>query len=171
MERSNDLIAKVFDRTGEAILVTHSQGGGIGWLTVIKSDKVKAVVSYEPGSGFIFPEGEVPETMESTSPFGALSGEAVPLEKFLKLTKIPILLIYGGNIPEEISDKWGQDNWRVRLKMARLWVEAVNRHGGDAKLIYLPDLGINGNTHSLFSDLNNAQLADIQEKWMNENNF
>lgn len=164
----SDAVAKVFGRTGDAILVTHSQGGGVGWLVVMKSQNVRAVVSYEPGSGFVFPEGEVPETMPSTSPFGALSGESVPLNEFMKLTKIPILVIYGGNIPEEISDNWGQDNWRVRLKMARLWVENVNRHGGDARLIYLPDLGINGNTHQLFADLNNEQLADIQEAWMKE---
>ena len=167
----SDAVAKVFERSGEAVLVTHSQGGGVGWLVVMKSPKVKAVVSYEPGSGFVFPEGEVPETMESTSPFGALSGEAVPLEEFLKLTRIPILIFYGGNIPEEITQEWGRDNWRVRLKMARLWVDAVNRHGGDAKLIHLPSLGINGNTHSLFADLNNEQLADIQEQWMHEKNL
>lgn len=86
----------------------------------------------------------------------------------MKLTKIPILIIYSGNIPEEISDNWGQDNWRVCLKMARLWGETVNMHGGDTKLIHLPYLGINGNTHSLFADLNNEQLANIQEQWMNE---
>ena len=110
----------------------------------------------------------MPETMESTSPFGALSGEAVPLEEFMKLTRIPILIFYGGNIPKEVTEECGRDNWRVRLKMARLWGEAVNRHGGDAKLIHLPDLGIDGNTHSLFADLNNEQLADIQEEWMHE---
>ena len=167
----SDAVAKVFDRSGEAILVTHSQGGGVGWLVAMKTSKVRAIVSYEPGSGFVFPEGEVPETMESTSPFGALSGEAIPFEDFMKLTKIPILIFYGGNIPEEISDNWGQDNWRVRLKMARLWVETVNRHGGDARLIHLPELGIDGNTHSLFADLNNEKLADIQEEWLHEKNL
>jgi hypothetical protein len=30
----------------------------MGWQTVIKNENIKAVVSYEPGSGFIFPEGE-----------------------------------------------------------------------------------------------------------------
>ena len=33
----------------------------------------------------------------------------------------------------------GEDNWRVRLAMARLWVDAINRHGGDAQLVHLPD--------------------------------
>ena len=38
----------------------------------------------------------------------------------------------------------------------------------EAKLIHLLDLGIDGNTHSLFANLNNEQLADIQEEWMHE---
>lgn len=48
------------DKTGGGILVTHSQGGGPGWHAAIKSANVRAVVSYEPGSGFVFPEGETP---------------------------------------------------------------------------------------------------------------
>ena len=54
----------------------------------------------------------------------------------------------------------GKDNWRVRLAMAQLWVEAVNRHGGDATLVHLPAVGITGNTHFMFSDLNNVEIAD-----------
>jgi len=44
--------------------------------------------------------------------------------------------------------------------MAKLWVAAVNRHGGDARLIHLPDIGIRGNTHFMMSDLNNVEIAD-----------
>jgi hypothetical protein len=45
--------------------------------------------------------------------------------------------------------------------MARLWVAAINRHGGDAELVSLPETGITGNTHFAFSDLNNVQIADL----------
>jgi len=38
-------VAAVFDRTGPAILFTHSQGGGPGWLTAIKKPNVKAIIS------------------------------------------------------------------------------------------------------------------------------
>ena len=43
--------------------------------------------------------------------------------------------------------------------MARLWADAVNRHGGDATLVHLPEIGIRGNTHFPFSDLNNLEIA------------
>lgn len=50
----SDAVAKVFDKSGDGILITHSQGGEPGWFTAIKTDKVKAIVAYEPGSGFVF---------------------------------------------------------------------------------------------------------------------
>jgi hypothetical protein len=60
----------------------------------------------------------------------------------------------------EPSDVPTQDAWRVRLAMAREWRATVNKHGGDVTLMHLPELGIKGNTHFPFSDLNNVQIAD-----------
>lgn len=160
----SDAIVALYDKTGPGILVTHSQGGGPGWRTAIKSRNVRAVISYEPGS-FFFPEGEEPEEVPTTTPFG-VKPVSVPLEQFMKLTQIPIVLYYGDNIPEQLSQYPGQDNWRIRLRMAKLWVEAVNRHGGDATLVHLPEIGIRGNTHFPFSDLNNGEIADLLSKWL-----
>ena len=52
--------------------------------------------------------------------------------------------------------------------MARLWCDAVNRHGGDAKLIHLPEIGVRGNTHFPFSDLNNIEIADLMSQFLHE---
>ena len=160
----SDSITALFDKTGPGILVTHSQGGGPGWLTAIKTQKVRAIVAYEPGSGFIFPEGEEPPSMPSSA--GALEASSVPLSDFVQLTKIPIVIYYGDNIPTEPSENPSQDNWRVRLAMAKLWADAVNRHGGDATVVHLPEIGIYGNTHFPFSDLNNIQIADELSKFL-----
>jgi pimeloyl-ACP methyl ester carboxylesterase len=154
----SNAMSALFDKIGPGILFTHSQGGGPGWLTAIKNQNVKAIVSFEPGSGFVFPTGELPQAMPSAA--GTLSPEAVSLEDFKKLTRIPIVIYYGDNIPKEPTDRRGEDNWRVRLAMARLWVDAVNKHGGDARLVHLPEIGIRGNTHFLFSDLNNLEIAN-----------
>jgi len=155
----SEAMAALFTKVGPAILFTHSQGGGPGWLTAIKNPNVKAVVAFEPGSGFIFPVGELPPAMPSAA--GTLVPESVSAADFQKLTRIPIVILYGDNFPTEPTTERGQDNWRVRLAMARLWVEAVNRHGGDARLVHLPDIGVRGNTHFLMSDLNNVQIADL----------
>ena len=57
---NTDAVSALFNKIGPGILVTHSQSGGLGWRTVIKTRNVRAIVSFEPGSDFIFPEGEVP---------------------------------------------------------------------------------------------------------------
>ena len=162
----SDAMSALINRIGPSILFTHSQGGGPGWLTAIKNDKVRGIVALEPGSGFVFPEGEAPATMPSA--VGPLAPETIPLADFEKLTRIPIIIYYGDNFPTEPTTERGQDNWRVRLAMARLWVDAINKHGGDARLMHLPEIGIRGNTHFLMSDLNNVQIADQISQFLAE---
>jgi hypothetical protein len=92
----------------------------------------------------------------------------VPLGEFMQLTKIPIVVYFGDNIPEQPTANPGQDNWRVRLAMARLWRDAMNHRGGDVTLLHLPEMGIRGNTHFPFSDLNNLEIADQLSKFFAE---
>ena len=160
----SDSVVALFDKIGPGVLVTHSQGGGPGWFTAIKSQNVRAIVSYEPGSNFVFPVGEVPAPMPSS--FGPLEAVGVPLSDFMKLTKIPIVIFYGDNIPAQPVANPGQDQWRVRLDMARLWAKAVNARGGDASVVHLPELGVLGNTHFPFSDLNNLEVAELMDKFL-----
>ena len=148
MEVVTNAASELFTKIGPAILVTHSHSGGMGWLTAVKNENVRGIVSYEPGSNFLFPEGEVPQRMESSG--GPLEAVAIPMSEFLKLIKIPIIIYYGDYIPETPTDNPGQDGWRVRLKMAKLWRDTVNRYGGDVTLVHLPEIGINGNTHFPF---------------------
>jgi pimeloyl-ACP methyl ester carboxylesterase len=162
----SDACAALFNKIGPAVFVTHSQGGGLGWLTAIKSGNVRGIVAYEPGSGFLFPEGEVPEALPSAG--GTLSAIGVSADEFKKLTQIPIIIFYGDNIPDKPSDQPGQDGWRVRLEMARKWRDVVNRHGGDVTVVHLPEVGIHGNTHFPFSDLNNKEVADLMSKFLAE---
>ncbi len=161
-----DAVSALFDKIGTGILVSHSHSGGMGWATAIKNQNIKAIVSYEPGSGFLFPEGEVPAPIQMAG--GTLTAIGVPLSDFMKLTKIPIIIYYGDFIPEIPMNNPGQDGWRARLEMARLWRDAVNKHGGDVTVVHLPEIGIKGNTHFPFSDLNNIEIADLMSKWLKE---
>lgn len=163
-----DAVSALFDKIERGILVTHSQGGGPGWLTAIKNDKVKAVVAYEPYSGFVFPKGELPEAIKSAGLFGALKGVEIPVTDFNKLTRIPIVVYYGDNIADEPTSVWNKDHWRSGLEMARLWAATINKHGGDAQVIHLPEIGITGNTHFPFSDLNNVEIAGQLSKWLKQ---
>jgi len=163
---NTDAVSALFAKIGPAILVTHSHSGGMGWATAIKNQNIKAIVSYEPGSGFVFPEGEVPAPIPMAG--GSLTPIGVPLSEFIKLTKIPIIIYYGDNIPDKPMNNPGQDGWRARLEMARLWRDAVNKHGGDVTVVHLPEIGIRGNTHFPFSDLNNLEIAGLMSEWIKE---
>lgn len=162
----SDAVVALFNKIGPGILVTHSQGGGVGWITAIKSRNVRAIVAYEPGSGFVFPEDDIPSALPSSA--GPLEAVGVPMSDFRQLTKIPIVIYYGDNIPGQPSTNPGQDMWRVRMEMAKLWADAVNRQGGDVTLLHLPEIGIHGNTHFPFSDLNNVEIADLLSKFIRE---
>lgn len=166
---SADALAKLFDKIGPAVLVTHSMGGTVGWRTPFCTDNVKAIVAFEPGgSPFLFPEGEVPQAEIPVYAPVAAQAKAVPLKDFMKLTKIPIILYYGDNIADKPSKQVGPDKWRSEFDMAKKFVAAVNRHGGHAEIVHLPDIGIKGNTHFLMSDLNNQQIADLMANWLHK---
>ncbi|MBB6369677.1 alpha/beta hydrolase [Chryseobacterium shigense] len=152
-------LSAVFDKSGDGILFTHSAGGAPGWKTAIKNDRVKAIVAIEPG-GFTFPEGEVPQ--------GNRGGKGVPLNEFLKLTEIPIVVYYGDYIPAEETNAASLNFWRNVLATAKQWAKIVNAHGGNATIVHLPEMGIKGNTHFIMSDLNNRQIANLIAKWLKE---
>jgi hypothetical protein len=155
----SDGVSALLQKTGPAILFTHSQAGGAGWMTAIKSTNVRAIVAFEPGSSFVFAKDDSPAPIPSA--FDTVAPAVVSPEQFKALTRIPILVLYGDNIPDKPVDLPAQDSWRARLEMARAWRDAVNRQGGDVTLVHPPDLGIAGNSHFPFSDLNNVQIADL----------
>ncbi len=159
-----DAVSALFDKIGKGVLVTHSHSGGQGWMTALKNDKIKGIVAFEPGSNFVFPEGEVPETIPYVG--GALSARGVPLAEFKRLTEIPIIIYYGDYIPDEPVENPAQEQWRAALAMARLWTATVNKNGGDVTLVQLTDKGLKGNTHFPMSDLNNEKIADLMYDWL-----
>ncbi len=161
-----DATSSLFDKIGEAILFTHSASGGLGWKTVLKNKNVRAVVSLEPGGNFIFPEEEKIEPVRLGTRI--IQPTVIPKSEFMKFTRIPIIIYYGDNIPDQPSENPGKEQWRTFLVMARQWAQIVNRYGGNVKVVHLPEIGIKGNTHFPMSDLNNVQVADHITKFLHE---
>jgi hypothetical protein len=136
---------------------------------VAAPDLIKAVVAYEPGH-VVFPENEIPADIPANDPgiTAAASPMTVPMVEFMKLTKIPILIVYGDYIPTEPFEVFDADFWRVASLRAKQFAEAVNRHGGEAQVVMLPEIGIRGNSHFPFADLNNIEIADHLEKFLRD---
>ncbi|MES2822807.1 MAG: hypothetical protein V4732_04330 [Pseudomonadota bacterium] len=56
----------------------------------------------------------------------------------------------------------------MRLKMVQLWADKINHRGGNASVVHLPEIGIYGNTHFPFSDLNNQKIAELLSAWFKQ---
>lgn len=145
----SDVLADVKAMTGKkSIYITHSQGGRVGWAT--DADNIAAIVAIEPG-------------------FGPMPGSP-EYQKFLD-AKIPMLFIFGDYIMNGPEDIQSTGFWQMVLNQCRDFAEHYNADGGNAIVIYLPDQGITGNSHFLFQELNNAEIADVIDNWLKDNNI
>lgn len=167
-----DALGVLLGEIGRAALLTHSSTGIRGWITATKSPNVAGIVSYEPGD-VVFPEGEMPPPIPRADGAMVPAGRPIPMSDFLTLTRMPIQIVWGDNIPSaldavNIGPRLTLDARRVNVVRARLMVEAINRHGGHAANVMLPDLGIRGNTHFPMSDLNNGRIADLLSQFLKD---
>ena len=164
----SDAYAALFDKIGPAIFVTHSQGGPVGWKTLLKTKNIKAIVSYEPGGEVPFPEGQIPPDGQILTLSKKTEGIGIPMSDFMEYTKIPIVIYYGDNLPET-DERPEIYEWTRRLHLMRQWAKMLNDLDGNVTVIHLPEAGLHGNTHFPFSDLNNVQVAELMSEWLHEN--
>lgn len=161
----------LLEQTGPAILHTHSHSGKYGFATgTVCPELIKAIVAYEPAH-FLFPESHHIDQIDS--PLGDLiytntNSFNVPEEEFMNLTKMPILMLWGDNIPEGPTTVYGNEVWRIGRIRAQIFADLINERGGNATVIKLPEIGITGNTHAGIADSNNVEIADVIDKWLHK---
>lgn len=166
----SDAYAALFDKIGPAVFVTHSQGGPVGWQTLLKTKNIRGIVAYEPGGGIPFPEGQVPEEGKILTLSKKTEGVEVPMNVFMEYTRIPIVVYYGDNLPET-DERPEIYEWTRRLYLMRQWAKMLNGLGGDVTVIHLPEVGLHGNTHFPMSDLNNVEMAELMYQWLRDKNL
>jgi hypothetical protein len=157
-----------------AILHTHSSSHSRGLLVPRKTTTLAGQIGWEPSFPPVFPMGELPPPIPRADGVLVPAGTEVPLAEFMKLTKHPILLIWGDFIPKELAAA----NAGTVLETRRIWVEqyklfatVANRHGGNVKNVILPDAGVLGNTHHPMADTNNAQVFRVVSQWLKMENL
>ena len=157
------------ERREEPIVFSHSSGGVRGFRVGLKTDKIAGHVCFEPANAF-FPEGEEPMIRRADGTLvPAANSPSVPLEEFKKLTKYPHLIIWGDNIPSEVDPaSTTEPVLSVRAERFKLMAAAINKYGGNAVNLYLPQEGVFGNTHRPMADTNYTQVAGQIELWMNK---
>ncbi|MEM9387908.1 MAG: alpha/beta fold hydrolase [Pseudomonadota bacterium] len=171
-ERDAAVVSELFDRIGDAILISHSAAGRRGWLTAIGNERVRSIVAYEP-TQFVIPEGEVYDTPL----FGFNDPVEVPFDDFMSLTTRPIQIVFGDYIPDPVdfdpfdfvNNSQAEFFWGLVLLMSLEFADRVNELGGNAQVVVLPDIGVTGNTHFPFSDLNNRRIAALLFQFLRDN--
>ena len=139
-------IDEVYERTGKnSILVTHSQGGGPGWTAVQYTDHIAAIVAIEPG--------------------GAPGADSEDFKTVLE-KNIPVTMYFGDYIDNGPEDIMSTSFWRRVRDGALAFAAQYNADGGDCTVVDLPKIGITGNSHFMFQELNNKEIADHIYQWL-----
>jgi pimeloyl-ACP methyl ester carboxylesterase len=81
------------------------------------------------------------------------------LGKAALLKSIPIMMMFGDYVEEN-------SRWVAYKKIDLEYAAAVRAGGGSVDVINLPDIGIKGNSHMLMQDKNNAEIAEVIQKWL-----
>ena len=86
----------------------------------------------------------------------------------MKLTKHPILLIWGDFIPKQLDPANAGtvlEGRRIFVEQYKLFATAANKYGGNKNVI-LPEAAVFGNTHYPMADTNNAEVFRVVSQWL-----
>jgi len=118
--------------------------------------------------------GFFPEQAALTDPTGIKGMISIEMpcttmsaEQIAALAKIPTLVMFGDHLSDVQGG--GPANWNASYEGCQNFVQRIKDAGGDADMMYLPKLGIKGNSHMLMQDRNNLDLADLLLAWIDKN--
>jgi pimeloyl-ACP methyl ester carboxylesterase len=134
-------LAALGEKLHGAILVGHSESGFFPeQAALIDAKGIRGVVTIETGC----------DTLSSA--------------QLAALAKIPTLVMFG----DHLADVTKPFSWMGALESCNSFVDQLKKAGGDAEMMYLPALGIKGNSHMLMQDKNNLRLADLVLGWIDK---
>ena len=85
-------------------------------------------------------------------------------QQIATLATVPILVMFGDHL-----DTPSFLNWTSIFANCQAFIARVNAAGGNAQMLWPPDLGIHGNSHMIMNDKNSDQIADLILNWINAN--
>lgn len=154
-----DRLGRLLDLVGEAVLVTHSAGGPVGWLTAgARPEQVVAIAAIEPmGPPFAhFPglgtltwgltSAEITYDPPAAGP-AEVTGRRIPA-----LAGKPVAVVTGGA--------------SAFAAFAPQIVEFLASAGAHAEQLHLPDFGITGNGHGLIFEANSDETVKPVIDWI-----
>jgi hypothetical protein len=113
------------------------------------------MVCYE-SVGFVSASANIPgfAKLPGFGPF------VVPDDQFAKLGKLKVQFVWGDHRAEG-SDFIGQ-----YVRQSRAVADLINGLGGSAEVLMLNSMGLKGNSHIAFADMNNEEVGELMENWL-----
>ena len=134
-----EALALLLDRIGPAVVLVHSQSGAYGLQLIRKRPQaVRAFVNVE---GDCSPIGE--EELKTV------------------FARVPLLSVWGDH-----SFGFPSRNGDSRRNPCVKTVGDINRAGGKAQFLLLPEISIKGNSHMMMLERNNLAIADRIGDWI-----
>jgi pimeloyl-ACP methyl ester carboxylesterase len=140
----------LLDRIGASVVLTHSFGGGFGWLALSERPSlVKAVVAVEPaGPPFV----KHPALGDFTYGLTSVPVSFGPGPREPKLGGVPVAVLSAECSGFEPS--------------CHATADFLRECGADVTEIRLGELGIHGNGHAMMLEKNNAEVAGVITDWI-----
>ena len=124
-------LIELLEKTGPAVLIVHSMAGQTGWETTRLRPDLVKAIVAVETVGSPTVEADVRKHFRNTYYLG----------------------VYG--------DHFETRSMAGRRDASATTAELIKQAGGQADMIWLPELGIHGNTHLLMIDRNNADIAEM----------
>ncbi|MDE6657035.1 MAG: alpha/beta fold hydrolase [Oscillospiraceae bacterium] len=144
-----EVITDVKNMTGQkSIFMAHAQGCSIAWD--LSTENISAIVAIEPIT--------VPKS------------NSAQYQKLLE-ANIPIVIYFGDYITTGDTELASTTYWQEILANAEAFAEQYTADGGDCTVVELPEQNINGNSHFMFQEENNQEIADLIETWLGKHSL
>ena len=172
------------------ILLTHSQGGGVGWgVADGRPDLVRGIVTIEPGGPQIgrVSTADVAYTGAAGNGWGPVNYPLTYDPPVTDPSELVTTLEDEGDQPGEVPCWLQQEPARQLVNMADMRVLAIsadgtyhrvfdacipkwlNQAGVETEFVRLEDVGINGNGHMMMLELNSDEIIAFIDEWIQEN--
>jgi pimeloyl-ACP methyl ester carboxylesterase len=116
------------------------------------------VLAHSQGGAFAFKVAEQrPDKVKAL--VAVESATAGILANAAKLKNTPVLMVFGDYVDQH-------PRWATFKKIDTEYANAVRAAGGTVDWVDLPALGIRGNSHMMMQDKNNAEIAEVIQKWL-----
>lgn len=129
-----------------------------GYLALIDKICPCVLIAHSQGGMFGFKVAELrPDKFKAI--VAVESASAGDVKKAAALKDVPTLMVFGDHVEEH-------PRWAAYKKSDLEYAAAIRAGGGTADVVALPEIGIKGNSHMMMQEKNNAEIADVIQKWL-----